>query len=60
MPGRTTKSLQNMWTKINKSVADLEEAQNAGGGTIAVKTPTKRVTARKFSAPTKITCQGMD
>lgn len=46
MPGRTTKSLQNMWTKINKAVADLEE--NGGSGTSsATKTPTKRAATRK-------------
>ncbi|KAH7149950.1 hypothetical protein B0J13DRAFT_673714 [Dactylonectria estremocensis] len=43
MPGRTTKSLQNMWTKINKLVSELEEKNGAGEGT-----PTKKVaTPRK-------------
>lgn len=30
MPGRTTKSLQNMWTKINKTISEMEAA-NANG-----------------------------
>ncbi|GAO18148.1 hypothetical protein UVI_02036690 [Ustilaginoidea virens] len=25
MPGRTPKSLQNMWTKINKTIAEMEQ-----------------------------------
>lgn len=24
MPGRTTKSLQNQWTKINKTISEME------------------------------------
>ncbi|KOS17545.1 hypothetical protein ESCO_002999 [Escovopsis weberi] len=39
MPGRTTKSLQNMWTRINKEVQELE-AQNEGEGS-GVATPRK-------------------
>jgi hypothetical protein len=48
MPGRTTKSLQNMWTKINKAVAELEE--NDANGTPA-PTPTK--SAKKTATPRK-------
>lgn len=36
MPGRTTKSLQNMWTKINKTIAEMEAA--AANGEEAPKT----------------------
>ena len=46
MPGRTTKSLQNMWTKINKAVADLEETSGSGT-TSPAKTPTKRTPTRE-------------
>lgn len=44
MPGRTTKSLQNMWTKINKSVSELEEAQDG-------KSPAKpkKLSTRKYT-----------
>ncbi|CAM1511448.1 Fc.00g089610.m01.CDS01 [Cosmosporella sp. VM-42] len=48
MAGRTTKSLQNMWTKINKQVADLEAEQNGS----APPTPAKKATPRK-KAPKK-------
>lgn len=37
MPGRTTKSLQNMWTKIQKDIAALE----TGGEDGAAATPKK-------------------
>lgn len=30
MPGRTTKSLQNMWTKINKTISEMEAAAANG------------------------------
>jgi hypothetical protein len=30
MPGRTTKSLQNMWTKINKTISEMEAASANG------------------------------
>lgn len=43
MPGRTTKSLQNMWTKIQKDIAALE----TGGDGDAAGTPKKA--ARKTS-----------
>lgn len=46
MPGRTTKSLQNMWTKINKAVSDLEEKKGSGDSEAAA-TPTKRTATRK-------------
>ncbi|KPM38754.1 hypothetical protein AK830_g7801 [Neonectria ditissima] len=47
MPGRTTKSLQNMWTKINKQVSDLEEKHNNGNYDYPA-TPTKKMaTPRK-------------
>ncbi|KAK7402834.1 hypothetical protein QQX98_011426 [Neonectria punicea] len=47
MPGRTTKSLQNMWTKINKQVSDLEEKHNNGNYEFPA-TPTKKIaTPRK-------------
>ncbi|KAL6860095.1 hypothetical protein ACO1O0_004120 [Amphichorda felina] len=42
MPGRTTKSLQNMWTKIQKDIAALE----TGGEDGAAATP-KKAAARK-------------
>ena len=37
LAGRTTKSLQNMWGKINKEISEIEAAEN---GEIRV-TPTK-------------------
>ncbi|POR37544.1 Uncharacterized protein TPAR_02259 [Tolypocladium paradoxum] len=37
MAGRTTKSLQNMWTKINKEISEIEAAENGENG----GTPTK-------------------
>lgn len=46
MPGRTTKSLQNMWTKINKQVNDLEEKHNNGISDYPA-TPTKKVATRE-------------
>ena len=27
MPGRTTKSLQNMWTKVNKQLEELPDGE---------------------------------
>ncbi|KAI5463354.1 hypothetical protein BGZ63DRAFT_452764 [Mariannaea sp. PMI_226] len=51
MPGRTTKSLQNMWTKVNKQIAELEAnpsgngwcaGVNATAKKAAVSTPRKR------------------
>ncbi|KAH6996260.1 hypothetical protein BKA56DRAFT_609520 [Ilyonectria sp. MPI-CAGE-AT-0026] len=57
MPGRTTKSLQNMWTKINKAVSDLEEKKGSGDSEAAA-TPTKRTAtprkprAKKAPVPT--------
>ncbi|KFH47705.1 hypothetical protein ACRE_014130 [Hapsidospora chrysogenum ATCC 11550] len=41
MPGRTTKSLQNMWTKIQKETAALDD----GEGTL-VATPRKSTPAK--------------
>ncbi|OAA32242.1 hypothetical protein AAL_01574 [Moelleriella libera RCEF 2490] len=40
MPGRTVKSLQNMWTKINKSIAEFEQDTED-------RPPIKRPTPRK-------------
>ncbi|KAH7160783.1 hypothetical protein EDB81DRAFT_943595 [Dactylonectria macrodidyma] len=56
MPGRTTKSLQNMWTKINKMVSELEtkgvgEANVGGTPTRKLGTPRKS-RAKKAQAPT--------
>ncbi|KEY65551.1 hypothetical protein S7711_08231 [Stachybotrys chartarum IBT 7711] len=47
MPGRTTKSLQNMWTKINKSVSELEEAQDGTSPAKPKKVSTPRSTPSK-------------
>ncbi|KAH6895508.1 hypothetical protein B0T10DRAFT_218962 [Thelonectria olida] len=48
MPGRTTKSLQNQWTKINKQISEvLEEGKNGEAGG-AASTP-----ARKVATPRK-------
>ncbi|KFA67750.1 hypothetical protein S40285_00946 [Stachybotrys chlorohalonatus IBT 40285] len=47
MPGRTTKSLQNMWTKINKSVSELEEAQDGKSPAKPKKLSTPRSTLSK-------------
>ncbi|KAH7328219.1 hypothetical protein B0I35DRAFT_12210 [Stachybotrys elegans] len=40
MPGRTTKSLQMMWTKIRKEISEIEEQQ--AETTTPVATPRKR------------------
>ncbi|KAL7796599.1 hypothetical protein V8C37DRAFT_352390 [Trichoderma ceciliae] len=50
IPGRTTKSLQNMWAKINKQIADFEAGENNGKGSAAA-TPVKA--AKKRGAPRK-------
>lgn len=42
MPGRTTKGLQNMWTKINKTIDELDAQQQNGGN--APATPVKKAT----------------
>ncbi|KAF7546510.1 hypothetical protein G7Z17_g8391 [Cylindrodendrum hubeiense] len=58
MPGRTTKSLQNMWTKINKAVSDLED-KNGTGESEVTTTPAKKVAtprkprAKKAPVPTE-------
>ncbi|PTB70634.1 hypothetical protein BBK36DRAFT_1108929 [Trichoderma citrinoviride] len=36
IPGRTVKSLQNMWTKINKQISDFEARENSAEGSAAV------------------------
>lgn len=36
IPGRTVKSLQNMWTKINKQISDFEARENSGEGSVPV------------------------
>ncbi|RFU78751.1 hypothetical protein TARUN_3457 [Trichoderma arundinaceum] len=50
IPGRTIKSLQNMWTKINKQIADFEARENSGEGSAAA-TPVK--VAKKRGPPRK-------
>ncbi|KAF4587334.1 hypothetical protein GQ602_004027 [Ophiocordyceps camponoti-floridani] len=53
MEGRTTKSLQNMWTKIVKEIADIEAKDQGGDGQ---GTPTKP--ARKpAGAWTAVNCR---
>ena len=37
MPGRTVKSMQNMWTKINKLIAEVEQET----GETPIKRPTR-------------------
>ncbi|RCI09561.1 hypothetical protein L249_4042 [Ophiocordyceps polyrhachis-furcata BCC 54312] len=44
MEGRTTKSLQNMWTKITKEIAEME-ARDAGEGSVG--TPSKSKATRE-------------
>lgn len=41
MPGRTVKSMQNMWTKINKLIAEVEQESS--------ETPIKRPSRMFFS-----------
>ncbi|PNY29365.1 Uncharacterized protein TCAP_00719 [Tolypocladium capitatum] len=48
MAGRTTKSLQNMWTKINKEISEMEMAENGEDG--ATPTMPKPSTPRKGRA----------
>ncbi|KAL6836391.1 hypothetical protein J3E69DRAFT_27474 [Trichoderma sp. SZMC 28015] len=48
IPGRTVKSLQNMWTKINKQINDFEARENSGEGSLVIPTrPRKRGPPRK-------------
>lgn len=49
MPGRTTKSLQNMWTKVNAAIDELK-----ANGELGSDTPVKPKVTRKeifFSFP---------
>ncbi|KAL7916077.1 hypothetical protein GGI35DRAFT_18012 [Trichoderma velutinum] len=48
IPGRTVKSLQNMWSKINKQINDFEARENSGEGFVVVPAkPKKRGPPRK-------------
>ncbi|PNP52038.1 hypothetical protein THARTR1_07247 [Trichoderma harzianum] len=48
IPGRTVKSLQNMWTKINKQINDFEARENSGEDFVIVPAkPRKRGPPRK-------------
>ncbi|KAL6807704.1 hypothetical protein GGI42DRAFT_351148 [Trichoderma sp. SZMC 28013] len=48
IPGRTVKSLQNMWTKINKQINDFEARENGGEDFVVVPAkPRKRGPPRK-------------
>ncbi|KAK4068543.1 uncharacterized protein Triagg1_7191 [Trichoderma aggressivum f. europaeum] len=48
IPGRTVKSLQNMWTKINKQINDFEARENSGEDFVVVPAkPRKRGPPRK-------------
>ncbi|KAH0497016.1 hypothetical protein TgHK011_004353 [Trichoderma gracile] len=42
IPGRTVKSLQNMWTKINKQISDFEARENSGEVAVVPVQPRKR------------------
>ncbi|UNI21707.1 hypothetical protein JDV02_007674 [Purpureocillium takamizusanense] len=60
MPGRTLKSMQNMWTKFNKEIAELKNEEGAdgggggGGGGSKPATPTRaRATPRGRGRPKK-------
>ncbi|KAL6896409.1 hypothetical protein GGI43DRAFT_385942 [Trichoderma evansii] len=48
LPGRTVKSLQNMWAKLNKQMADIEAQENHGEPAPS-KTPRKRGPPKKTS-----------
>ena len=39
MTGRTTKSLRNTWTKIQKEIITLEEAGGGGGSGAGTQAP---------------------
>ncbi|KAM0458194.1 hypothetical protein ACHAO4_002921 [Trichoderma viride] len=45
-PGRNVKSMKNIWTRINKQIADLDTQENNGEPT-PVKTPRKKGPAKK-------------
>ncbi|PON29509.1 hypothetical protein TGAM01_v201758 [Trichoderma gamsii] len=45
-PGRNVKSMQNIWTRINKQIADLDTQENNGEPT-PVKTPRKKGQPKK-------------
>ncbi|KAL7963342.1 hypothetical protein V8C34DRAFT_89345 [Trichoderma compactum] len=48
IPGRTAKSLKNMWTKINKQINDLEARENSGEDFVVVPAkPRKRGPPRR-------------
>ncbi|PHH70765.1 hypothetical protein CDD80_5733 [Ophiocordyceps camponoti-rufipedis] len=57
MEGRTTKSLQNMWTKIVKEIAEIEAKDQAGDGhdtpAKSARKPSEARTAAKRRTPTK-------
>ncbi|OPB38403.1 hypothetical protein A0O28_0015080 [Trichoderma guizhouense] len=58
IPGRTPKSLKNMWTKINKQINDFEARENSGEGSLVVPaTPRKRGPPRKKDLA-KAACPG--
>ena len=41
VPGRTKKSLQNMWTKINKELEEIRAQNESGEAAAASGTPTR-------------------
>ncbi|KAL7938143.1 hypothetical protein V8C35DRAFT_330170 [Trichoderma chlorosporum] len=49
IPGRTVKSLQNMWTKINKQINDFEAREKSGEDVVMPTKPRKRGPPRKKS-----------
>ncbi|KAF7557337.1 hypothetical protein G7046_g6066 [Stylonectria norvegica] len=55
MPGRTTKSLQNMWTKVNKSIEDIQK-----GGDGALGTPKKPAAPRKRAKKADVEAEDSD
>lgn len=47
IPGRTVKSLKNMWTKINKQISDFEARENSGESSAAAAPAQPRKRGRR-------------
>ncbi|KAK2591807.1 hypothetical protein QQS21_010508 [Conoideocrella luteorostrata] len=48
MPGRTPKSLSNMWCKINKMIGELDQGQGRDAAPVEKPTPRKKASKAKL------------
>ncbi|QUC16956.1 uncharacterized protein UV8b_01197 [Ustilaginoidea virens] len=53
MPGRTPKSLQNMWTKINKTIAEMEQ-ENGDATPVNKPSPRKKLPTKSKSVADQV------